>query len=158
MISSKLVGKGIKVSLSNGKNIVFTTEATGEEQYFSDIGGTAYNTILAGTGYREPIIKEGGISTSSITVRTEVGNNFVIDDTNNELSFTYVDEGVEYKIDVELENNQNTSIGFIVNDLNNKIRSKLQEYQEQSLLAMKYLLMLKGKIKISTKNPILIIN
>lgn len=133
MLSSKLSGKPIDISLKNnsgyGTNLVFTTQNKGDGQYFKDIGGTAYSTILAGTVYSIPATESTGINSSySITGKVEIGNNFVIDDTNNKLSFNYEAEGIGYDIEIELEEALYVNGNLLIGELNNKIQAKLQEY------------------------------
>lgn len=131
MIGSKLSDKGVIVSLerntSYGLNLVFTTQNKGDGQYFSDIGGTAYSTILALKLYDKPEISKYGISTSySIVGRGNIDDNFVIDESNNDLSFYYVDDGNKYEINIVLDN-RNYSKADLISELNNRIQEKLKE-------------------------------
>ena len=138
MINDKLRGKNIDVGLKEnsgyGTNLVFTTVNKGNGQYFRNIGGSAYSTVLAKTVYSKPANSDSGVTANySIIGRTDIGNDFVIDDLNNLLSFVYTDgnkdENNEYKLDIELEKKTytDTNINDLVSELNNKIKDKLRE-------------------------------
>jgi len=135
MINDKLSGKDIEVSLKNnpgyGTNLVFTTKNKGEGQYFRNIGGTAYSTILARTIYSVPKTSDTGITSNySITGRLNIGDSFTIDETNNKFEFTYVENGTEYKIDLNLEERTYTK-EELVNELNTKIEKALKSYNQE---------------------------
>lgn len=75
MISDKLVEENINISLSSdGKNLIFTTKDMGKGQYFKELSGTAYKSILAERSYILPLnTSEGKLSNYSITSRETIG-------------------------------------------------------------------------------------
>lgn len=123
MLSEKL-GEDVEVNLTSDlKNIMFTTKKKGDKQFFSDIGGTAYNSIIAGTGYNIPKTSSlGSITQCSITGKTNIVNDFIIDNTNNKLKFTYIHENKQYDIEVEL-----SSGTYDADRLADEVRQKIKE-------------------------------
>lgn len=145
MLSSKLSEKPIDVSLKNnpgyGTNLVFTTQNKGDGQYFKDISGTAYSTILASTAYIIPSTSSTGISSKySITGKVEIENNFVVNDTNNKLSFNYLAEDIGYDVEIELTEETYINCNHLIDELNIKIQAKLVELNlnGDEILAINY--------------------
>lgn len=131
MISNKLAGTGVLASLRNdlgyGTNLVFTTEATGKEQKFSNIGGSVYQSIFTRNNLNKPYNtgSSGTSSNSHIMGLYNIPNNFEINETNKDLIFDYIHEGNIYKINIELTEGIYSNVVSLVDELNNKIRENL---------------------------------
>lgn len=127
MLSDKLEGKGITASYNNGTYLVLTTEGKGEEYKFTNIGGTAYNSILGRINHFEPYYTStsGYKTTSYVLGRYDITNGFEVDSANKDLNFEYVHEGTTYSVNISMDERTYTGIDDIVNTLNDKIRTEL---------------------------------
>lgn len=141
MISAKLSGTGITAGLKDGKYLQLTTVEEGKEQVFSNLGGNAYNTVLAGKGINvpSPLSSSGTTTNSYILGKNAVTNNYVIDDTNNTLNFSYIRNGATYDLNVVLTEKTYGTITDLAAELESKINDALSAkgISDTELTAMK---------------------
>jgi|BioPla2DNA2_1021312.scaffolds.fasta_scaffold17831_1 flagellin len=151
MLAEKLDHHGVDVSLNSNNRLVFTTQALGASQSFTNIKGSAYTTLLADTGYYKPYEQLADKTYSSITGRKSIKDGIIIDETNNSFSFTYWEDDKDYKIDVKLPESTYANSTDVEHALQDAINTALKgiELEEDSLIVT----LSGGCIKIRAANP-----
>lgn len=126
-INNKLTSKGINevaVSSKSGRYLYFETKEAGSGQKFSSFSGNGYKDLFVNTIINEPISTSsaGSDIKSSIRGRVNISNNPVtLDNTNNSLKFTYLNNGTNIDVDLTLDNKTYSEINELMYQINSKL-------------------------------------
>lgn len=154
MISSKLDSNDIIASYTShptyGLNLSLTSKQVGAGNYFSSIGGNAYNDILVGKQYYLPsnTSSYGGVTKSYIEGITPITSGVVIDDSNNEFSFKYNHEGNVTDINLLLDNGNYSNLADLITHLNTKLSDELGILDGEILFSSNY-----SRIRMTATHP-----
>nr|WP_255783392.1 flagellin [Oceanobacillus alkalisoli] len=119
------------IASSNGLNqLMLTTREAGDGQTLGSFGGSAHEYMMA---RRVESIPANGTGTpptlSTVNGVYEVPKNYKIDDTNNQLSFTYTQDDKDYDIAIELDKTTYVTPSILAAYIENHISQALEKYE-----------------------------
>ena len=107
-IKSQIDGAHVLVSLNDDNHLVFTTVGQGDGNEITDVGGSAYSTILVGKSSSYGRTSE--VAETSRLYRYKSSDEvFHIDTSNNHLTFVYEKDGTSHNISVTIKTGEYTA-------------------------------------------------
>ncbi|MDQ0157096.1 flagellin N-terminal helical domain-containing protein [Robertmurraya andreesenii] len=138
----------VTASLKDGRYLLLSTKAEGSGQAFQAASGPGLER--ESLNISNSLSGSGGKTSSSVTGRYEIPSNFTIDGTNDELLFTYSENGVNYDIAVRVTHGDFAGIQDLLTELNEQLSNA---FQAKGIPDNQVIASASGRsIKLTTKN------
>ncbi|MCR2822366.1 flagellin N-terminal helical domain-containing protein [Lederbergia panacisoli] len=119
---------GLNASLFTSKTLIFETKEKGENQTFSNFGGSSHEFIMGLVQDSPPnYYSSSGMGIPSLLngVST-INGGIIINDSNNKMSFTYERDGNSHEINFSIDPAYYSSLDSLLLELNEKIKQTLK--------------------------------